>query len=289
MGYGGEDRYVPQAAKNTAQLCRLEARVVELRHRDDIIGSRELLPLVRAELDSVSRLADETVYTDRLAVRLRTVIAELAQLVGWIASDAGYYRYAEQVYLAGTIAADTAGDRVLGAQLLSSLAYQITNIGKREDGLLIAKTAVASATNATPTARALLLERLAWAAARCHDPDTCQRALDAVDDAYDRRHPGITEPEWVYWLNRAEVDVMAARCHIQLGQPAHAEPCSPAPWPATTATTCVRSASTKPGWPKATPVPATSTPPAPSSTASTPAPSQPAPYASNAASTPSTA
>jgi hypothetical protein len=28
----------------------------------------------------------------------------------------------------------------------------------------------------------------------------------------------------VCWLNRAEIDVMAARCHIQLGQPAHAEP-----------------------------------------------------------------
>ena len=28
----------------------------------------------------------------------------------------------------------------------------------------------------------------------------------------------------MYWLNRAEIDVMAARCHIQLGQPDHAEP-----------------------------------------------------------------
>ncbi|MFG1654369.1 helix-turn-helix domain-containing protein [Micromonospora sp. NPDC049275] len=208
----------------TAQLRRLEARVIELRHRDDVVGSRELLPVVRAELDAVCRLADEAVCTDRLGTRLHVVIAELAQLVGWIASDAGHYRHAEQAYLTGAAAADTAGDRVLGGQLLSSLAYQITNIGKREDGLLIAKTAVAGATDATPVARALLLERLAWAAARCHDSDTCRRTLDAVDDAYDQCSPGITEPEWVYWLNRAEIDVMAARCHIQLGQPAAAEP-----------------------------------------------------------------
>ncbi|GIF09903.1 hypothetical protein Asi03nite_74410 [Actinoplanes siamensis] len=208
----------------TTQLCRLEARVIELRHRDDVVGSRELLPVVRAELDAVCRLADDAVYTDQHSIRLHTVIAELAQLVGWIASDAGYYRHAEQAYLTGAAAADTAGNRVLGGQLLSSLAYQITNIGNREDGLLIAKTAVAGAVDATPVARALLLERLAWAAARCHDPDTCRRALDAVDDAYDQRSPGISEPEWVYWLNRAEIDVMAARCHIQLGQPAAAEP-----------------------------------------------------------------
>ncbi|BCJ52811.1 hypothetical protein Asp14428_42860 [Actinoplanes sp. NBRC 14428] len=216
----------PRAGRRlgTTQLHRLEARVIELRHRDDVVGSRELLPVVRAELDAVCRLADEALYTDRLGIRLHTVIAELAQLAGWIASDAGHYRHAEQAYLTGAAAADTAGDRVLGAQLLSSLAYQITNIGKREDGLLIAKTAVAGATDATPVARALLLERLAWAAARCHDPDACRRALDAVDDAYDQRSPGISEPEWVYWLNRAEIDVMAARCRIQLGQPAAAEP-----------------------------------------------------------------
>jgi transcriptional regulator with XRE-family HTH domain len=206
------------------QLRRLEARVIELRHRDDVVGSRELLPVVRAELDAVCRLADEAVYTDQHGARLYTVIAELAQLVGWIASDAGYYRHAEQAYLTGAAAAENAGDRVLGGQLLSSLAYQITNIGKREDGLLIAKTAVAGAVDATPVARALLLERLAWAAARCHDPDTCRRALEAVDDAYDQRSPGIAEPEWVYWLSRSEIDVMAARCHIQLGQPAAAEP-----------------------------------------------------------------
>ena len=39
-------------------------RVRDLRHRDDIVGSRELLPVVRGELDAVCRLADEAVYTD---------------------------------------------------------------------------------------------------------------------------------------------------------------------------------------------------------------------------------
>lgn len=45
-----------------------------------------------------------------------------------------------------------------------------------------------------------------------------RRALDAVDDAYDQRSPDICEPEWVYWLNRTEIDVMAARCHIETGR-----------------------------------------------------------------------
>lgn len=70
------------------------------------------------------------------------------------------------------------------------------------------------ATNATPVVQALLLERYAWAAARLTDHDTTCRALDAVNDAYERRTPDTREPEWIYWLNRNEIDVMAARCHI---------------------------------------------------------------------------
>lgn len=68
------------------------------------------------------------------------------------------------------------------------------------------------------------MERLAWAAARVHDPDTTRRALDAVDDAYAQLDPGTVEPEWVYWLDRAEIDVTAGRCLIELGHPADAEP-----------------------------------------------------------------
>lgn len=208
----------------TGLIETLEARVIELRHLDDIVGSRILLPVIRTELDQAEHLARTASYTDASGKRLYTVIGELAQLAGWVASDAGRYRDAQRLYLSGVTAAESAGDRALGAQLLSSLAYQITNVGKREDALLIARSAVTGAPDASPLVRTLLLERLAWAAARLRDTDTTRRALDAVDDAYDQRSGSIAEPEWVYWLNRAEIDVMAARCLIELGNPASAEP-----------------------------------------------------------------
>lgn len=202
----------------------MEARVIELRHLDDTVGSRTLLPVIRAELDQAEHLARTASYTDASGKRLYTVIGELAQLAGWVASDAGRYSDAQRLYLSGVTAADTASDRALGAQLLSSLAYQIANVGKRDDALLIARSAATGAPHASPLVRALLLERLAWAAARLRDTDTTRRVLDAVDDAYDQRSGSAAEPEWVYWLNRAEIDVMAARCLIELGQPAAAEP-----------------------------------------------------------------
>ncbi|WP_255375445.1 tol-pal system YbgF family protein [Saccharomonospora sp. CUA-673] len=73
-------------------------------------------------------------------------------------------------------------------------------------------------------AKTLLLERVAWASARSRDYDSTRRTLDLVDDTYDQRSDGTEEPEWVYWLNRREIDVMAGRCLIELGQPMQAEP-----------------------------------------------------------------
>lgn len=73
-------------------------------------------------------------------------------------------------------------------------------------------------------ARALLLERAAWASARAGDRAEARRAMDAVDDAYEGRSAGIAEPDWVYWLDRAEIDIMAGRCLIELGDPSAAEP-----------------------------------------------------------------
>jgi transcriptional regulator with XRE-family HTH domain len=202
----------------------LEGRVIELRHLDDVIGGTDLFPLVRKELADAHSVVREASYSDETGRRLLTVVGELAQLAGWVASDAGQYVEAERVYLSGVTAAMAAGDHVLAGQLLSSLSYQIANVGDPADAALLARSAVTGARTATPTVRALLLERVAWASARARDRDGARRALDGVDDSYSDRSPGIEEPEWVYWLDRKEIDVMAGRCLIELGDPMSAEP-----------------------------------------------------------------
>jgi hypothetical protein len=151
-------------------------------------------------------------------------VGELAQLAGWVASDAGHYVEAERVYLSGVTAASAAEDPVLAGQLLSSLSYQMANVGDPADASLLARSAVKGANGASPVVRTLLLERVAWASARSRDADGARRALDTVDDTYESRSDGIEEPEWTYWLNRSEIDVMAARCMIELGDPSSAEP-----------------------------------------------------------------
>ncbi|GAA4532361.1 hypothetical protein GCM10023192_24220 [Amycolatopsis samaneae] len=163
-------------------------------------------------------------YSESVGRRLRVVVGELAQLAGWVASDAGAHVEAERTYLSGVSAAQEAGDTALVGQLLSSLSYQMANVGDPADAALLAKSAVAGARDISPVVRALLLERVAWTSARSRDRDAARRALDAVDDAYAARTPGIPEPEWVYWMSRDEIDVMAGRCLIELGDSASALP-----------------------------------------------------------------
>jgi transcriptional regulator with XRE-family HTH domain len=202
----------------------LERRVIELRHLDDVIGGIDLYPVVRKELADAESVVKEASYSEETRRRLLTVVGELAQLAGWVASDAGKYVEAQRIYLSGVSAARSANDHVLAGQLLSSLSYQIANVGDPADAALLARSAVTGARTATPTVRTLLLERVAWASARARDRDGARRALDAVDDTYDERSLGVEEPEWVYWLDRKEIDVMAGRCLIELGDPVSAEP-----------------------------------------------------------------
>ncbi|MGB8994309.1 MAG: helix-turn-helix transcriptional regulator [Pseudonocardiaceae bacterium] len=204
--------------------AKLEARVVELRHLDDVIAGGDLFPVVSKELSEVQEIVKSASYTEKVGRRLLIVVGELAQLAGWVASDAGRYAEAQRIYLDAVSAAESADDRPLAAQLLSSLSYQIANVGKVHDAVLLARSAVKGAGAATPVVRTLLWERVAWASARSRDYVGARRALNAVDDAYENRSPGVVEPEWVYWLNRNEIDVMVGRCLIELGRPRAAEP-----------------------------------------------------------------
>ena len=202
---------------------QLERRVIELRYLDDEIAGKDLAPIVVKELHDSIALANEASYSEANGRRLLTSVGELSQLAGWVASDAGQHRQAQRFYLGGVDAATTAGDRGLAGNLLSSLSYQMSNTGESRNALLLARTAAKGAYDAAPVVRALLWERVAWAAAKSGDAVTAARVLDAVDDIFESRSPGDEEPEWTYWLSRDEVDTMRARCAVELGRPDEAE------------------------------------------------------------------
>jgi transcriptional regulator with XRE-family HTH domain len=198
--------------------ARIQARVVELRHLDDELSGGDLAPLVLREYAATSRLIDRSSYQAEVGRSLLTSLGELGQITGWVLSDAGLHHQAQAHYLDGFAAARTAGDAAGAANLLSCLAYQWTNQGHAPDAALLAAAAVRGAqTGCTPTVRALVSERLAYAHAHLGDHGATARDLDRVDELFDLRGRGDADPEWVYWLSRDEVLVMAARCWTHLG------------------------------------------------------------------------
>jgi transcriptional regulator with XRE-family HTH domain len=203
---------------------QLAERVHQLRLVDDHVGGHETAQLVGGELDATARLLREARYSERVGRRLLSVIAELCQIAGWTASDAGRHADAQGLYLAGARAAHAADDPAGAASNLSSLAYQIANVGDPREAELLARSAVRGANGAaTAGARALFLERLAWSQARSGEADAAARTLDAVDDAFSTSDAG-QEPAWVYWLNAEEIDVMRGRVWTQLELPLRAVP-----------------------------------------------------------------
>jgi len=120
--------------------------------------------MVTGELAAITTLLRDAAYTEDVGKRLLVAVGELAQVAGWVTSDAGHYDEAERYYLAGMYAAHAGGDRAGAANNLSSLAYQVSNVGDPKVGLTLAKSALAGAKRtATATTKALLSERVAWA------------------------------------------------------------------------------------------------------------------------------
>ncbi|MBI3688631.1 MAG: transcriptional regulator [Actinobacteria bacterium] len=197
-------------------------RTDALRRMDDFLGGGDLHDLVRRELRATVEVVRDASYSEQTGRALLAAVGELAQLAGWVTSDHGLHAAASRYYLGGVIAAHAARDAPLAGNLLSSLAYQVANVGDPRDAVLLASTAFRGAqATATHATRAVLLERLAWANARLGDHQMTIRLLGEVDEVFASSTP-VNEPQWLYWLNRDEIDIMAGRCLVQLRAPRRA-------------------------------------------------------------------
>lgn len=202
-------------------VATVEQRVHQLRLMDDHIGGQESYRLVAGELSATATLLREASCVEPVARRLLVAVGELAQLAGWVASDAGMHTRARHHYLTGAWAASVGGDDAVAANNLSCLAYQMATLGDLDEAVVLARTAATRAAGTTPAVRALLGERVAWAHARAGQPQACERALDQVDDVFEAT---AEDPRWLYWLNRDEIQVMAGRCWTELARPLRAVP-----------------------------------------------------------------
>ena len=116
--------------------------------------------------------------------------AEVAQLLGWSAYDAGRHGAAQRYFTQGLRLATEAGDPVLGGRLLSNLSHQANYLGRYDEALQFARAAQASGGGrATGTVTAMFLAMEARALASSGDARLCANALNLAEQAFARRDP----------------------------------------------------------------------------------------------------
>ena len=194
----------------TATSAQLAERTARLRRLDNYLGGADTRRMYAAELEATTRLIQNGAYSQPTGRQLLAILAEQAQLAGWAAFDAGDHRDAEGKFRVSLAAARDAQDRALTGNGLAFLAYQQLTVGGR--GADTASAACEAAGNtATPRVRTLLHLRAAWAFAVAGDAPTADGRLGigtTVLAEQDERQ----EPDWVYWVDSTEGEIMTGRC-----------------------------------------------------------------------------
>ncbi|MEU9641335.1 helix-turn-helix transcriptional regulator [Streptomyces sp. NPDC048188] len=205
----------------------LAARVHGLRLADDVMAGGDLIGPALRELGRAVALHREAAYDDATGRALLVQVGELAQIAGWVASDAGQHAEAERAYSLGISAARQAGDGALVANLAGSLAYQHANTGRELEAVDLAEAAVAEAGPDAPAqTRALFWDRVAWTHAKTPGAQHAQAAVRALGQAHEALSAadGPEAPQWAYWVSREELEVMDARVFTELRRPLRAVP-----------------------------------------------------------------
>jgi len=205
-----------------ADAQQLLHRTARLRRLDDYLGGADTYQLYAAELTATTALIRDASYAEATGRAQLAVLAEQAQLAGWAAFDAGLQTEAKQHYLTSLSAARDAGSATLAGNSLAFLAYQQVSTTRPSIELATASYETAKH-DASPRVRALLLERLAWTHAVAGNPTETDRALAQATEAISQA--GTTpEPDWVFWVDDQEIQIMAGRCWTELHRPLRAVP-----------------------------------------------------------------
>ncbi len=210
------------------QVDDLQQRVHGLRLADDVLAGGDLIRPALRELRSAVKLYREGTHTSEVGRQLLRQIGELAQIAGWIASDAGQHQEAERIYRLGISAARQAEDHTLAGNIAGSLAYQFSNTGREAEGVTLAQAALNDAgPDAPPKARALYLDRVAWAHTKLGGVEHGQQAMRALGEAgqaLSEDSEGTESPAWLYWVDAGELRVMEARVFTEIHRPLRAVP-----------------------------------------------------------------
>lgn len=211
------------SALSTQELDLLEETAVMFRLWDNQCGGGLRRKAVVGQLHEVTDLLQEP-HSEPVARRLYRVTADLAALAGWMSYDVGLQPAAQKYLVLALHAAKEAGDRPLGAFVLSSMSRQMIHLDRPEDALeLIHLAQYGSRDSATATTQAMLFSLEARAYANMGQVNKCHRAVRMAEDAFTEARPA-EDPAWISFFNEAELHAENAHSYRDLAYVAGRSP-----------------------------------------------------------------
>jgi hypothetical protein len=212
------------AALSAPELDLLEATTAKFRQWDAQCGGGLRRKAVVGQLHEITDLLQEP-HPPAVAGRLFRITAELSQLAGWMSYDVGLQPTAQKYFVLALHAAKEAGDRPLGAYVLSSMARQMIHLGRADDALeLIHLAQYGSRDSATARTQSMLYAMEARAYANLGRPDRCHRAVRMAQDCFEEIDPDGSEPDWIRFFSEAELNSENAHSYRDLAYVAGRSP-----------------------------------------------------------------
>ncbi|GID33347.1 hypothetical protein [Paractinoplanes brasiliensis] len=199
------------------QVDLVAAHVADLRRLDDRHGGGALsVRYVTAQLRSTMDMVEYASYDAVTGRRLLAIIADLAQLLGWLHFDSSHYGAAERYLLLSVGVCRALHDTERAANVIGMLSYVSAFAGHGRQAQHLAEAAHAESRSADPIMRARLLGREATAAAADGDITgfrRCAEEATALLSDGDKRQP---RPAFLYYLSPLQLAAETGQALVTL-------------------------------------------------------------------------
>ncbi|GAB2814298.1 hypothetical protein GCM10022221_10170 [Actinocorallia aurea] len=185
-------------------------------------GAHARTAAARYLVDQAAPLLNGT-YSGEIGVALFSAVAEFTMTVGWMAYDAGEHGLARRYLLQALNLSHHAGNRLLGASILSAMSHQANYLGEHREALTLARAASQAVQgHDAPLLQAQFSAMQARAAAKIPtERSACLAALAEAERAFERHRSG-EEPHWISYFDACELADEFAHCFRDLELPTEA-------------------------------------------------------------------
>lgn len=199
------------------QVDLVAAHVAELRRLDDRHGGGALsVRYVTSQLRSTMDMVEYASFDLRTGRRLLAIVADLAQLLGWLHFDSSRYGAAERYLMLSVGVCRALGDAERAANVIGMLSYVSAFAGHGRQAVHLAEAARAESQSSDPIMRARLLGREATAAASDGDLAGFRRCAEKAAELLGGEVSNKPRPTFLYYLSPVQLAAETGQALVTL-------------------------------------------------------------------------